>query len=476
MSSKAKPKVLFSFFSPESDLTHEQQFNRRGANYLFHQYFFDQQQFIKHIFLTTHEYRSYSERLSSLMKELFNHEHIIEVLPELSDELIKNVVKLRQSLKRVFEKYAVNYQLYFLFNPGFGLAKYVISQIEKEFPITIIFLDYQPNKSDKPNLLVLNEKELTKQVELSLNTEQYIIPDILKPIYRKAKIIAESQENVVITGETGSGKELLARFIVQHSARNDKPYEAINCSAFRPELLESRLFGHRKGSFTDAIDDRKGLFEENDGGTVFLDEIGDIDPYMQQLLLRFLQFKEIQPIGKKSKKVDVRIIAATNKNLFYEAQAGKFRSDLFYRLGIFLHLPPLRSYPEKDKKQVIEHFLKIKCFELGKDKILQLDSQTWDFLMNYPFPGNYRELSTIVKHLYLFAEDNKTTINHLPEFVFQQSQNLVLSTKPQTIEPLDEIIRQYCEFALQHHHNNLSKTARTLQISLNTLKKYLKKS
>lgn len=473
MTNKSKPKVLFSFFSPESDLSNIEQFNKRGSNYLFHYYFFEKQHFNKHIILCTQEYSSKSNTLITLLNQHFNHQFEIEVLPNLSEELIKNVSILRRSLEQTFEKYASNYQLFFLFNPGFGLVKYVIHELEKKYAITILFLDYHPQKSEKPILSVINDTEFLNQAEKISHDEETLIPEILQPIYHKAQIIASTNESVVITGETGTGKELLARFIVRNSHRKDKPYEAINCSAFRPELLESRLFGHKKGSFTDATEDRKGLFEENNGGTIFLDEIGDIDPYMQQLLLRFLQFKEIQPIGKKSKKVDVRIIAATNKNLYHEVQQGHFRSDLFYRFGIFLHLPPFRSYPEKDKIKVIEHFLKIKCLELGKKQILKLEEDVWNFLLNYHFPGNYRELITIIKHLYLFAENDKAKLKDMPEFVFHTPQNLNNSPTFTSIVPLDEMIKQYCQQALKYYHNNLSQTARALQISLNTLKKYL---
>lgn len=263
-------------------------------------------------------------------------------------------------------------------------------------------LQMQILKSTIPSGSVIKEESVVK------HKEEYLITNTLKPIYDRAEMIAKAdQVTTLIYGESGTGKEHLANFIHQNSVRNDRSFIAINCSAFTDELLESRLFGHMKGSFTGAVADHRGLLEEAQGGTIFLDEIGDISPYMQQLLLRVIQEKKILKIGDtKEKKINVRIIAATNKDLPILCGEGTFRWDLFYRLAVTeLTLPPLRDRGKIEKKELIDFFIESKRKLFKRSKKLRLGKDIEQFILNYPFPGNVREVENLIENLYVFNND-----------------------------------------------------------------------
>jgi transcriptional regulator with PAS, ATPase and Fis domain len=238
---------------------------------------------------------------------------------------------------------------------------------------------------------------------------------------------------VLILGASGTGKENLSRYIHKNSARQDKPYIAINCSAFSDGLLESRLFGYKKGAFTGADKDTSGLFEQAHEGIIFLDEIGDISPYMQQSLLRVLQEKEIMPLGGKAKKVDVRVIAATNQNLPKLCEEGKFRWDLYYRLSVVeLDLPTLLERGKTDLKQLMEHFLSTKKKELHRPKKLVLDKEAQEILLNYTYPGNVRELENVVQRAVVLCSNNHIELSHL---MFDDASEMLLSEDSSTLEP-----------------------------------------
>jgi two-component system, NtrC family, response regulator AlgB len=223
--------------------------------------------------------------------------------------------------------------------------------------------------------------------------------------------IADSLLTVLIEGESGTGKELIAQFIHEHSSRRDKPFVKVNCGALPENLLESELFGHIRGAFTGAHKDRKGRFEIADGGTVFLDEVGEIPQSSQVKLLRFLEHREFERVGESvTRKVDVRVIAATNRKLTASIQAGSFREDLYYRLNaVRISLPPLRERPE-DILLLVYHFLK--KYSAGRE--IQLSPETVRLLTAYPWPGNVRELENVVERSVLLARDNIIEASHLP--------------------------------------------------------------
>ena len=209
--------------------------------------------------------------------------------------------------------------------------------------------------------------------------------------------IAPTPANVLIYGESGTGKELVAQAIHKKSKVHARPFVPITCSAIPEELMESELFGHIKGSFTGAISDKNGLFKEADGGTAFLDEIGELTPIIQTKLLRVLQEREIKPVGgTKQFTIDVRIIAATNRILEEEMRAGRFREDLFYRLAVVpIRVPSLRER-KSDIPLLVEHFLEKYSTLLGKE-IREISSYALEVLMGYDFPGNVRELENIIE-------------------------------------------------------------------------------
>ncbi len=228
--------------------------------------------------------------------------------------------------------------------------------------------------------------------------------------------VAPAKASVLLLGESGTGKTLVARIIHEMSARADGPFVKINCAALPENLLESELFGHAKGAFTGATNEKPGRFEEGDGGTVFLDEIGEMPIGLQAKLLRFLQDKEFERLGSpKTRKVDVRIIAATNQDLPYLVERKGFRQDLYYRLNVFpLHLPPLRERVE-DIPLLIGHFLEKNSMEYNRR--FGMDRSAREVLMSYGWPGNVRELENIIERLAIMVDQDVISHDDLPDFL-----------------------------------------------------------
>jgi transcriptional regulator with GAF, ATPase, and Fis domain len=226
--------------------------------------------------------------------------------------------------------------------------------------------------------------------------------------------VGPTPTTVLIRGESGTGKELTARAIHQHSHRSDKPLVAVNCTTLTDSLLESELFGHKKGSFTGAVADKKGLFEAANGGTIFLDEIGDITPKLQAELLRVLDSGEIRPVGGNvSVHVDVRLIAATNKNLEAGVKEGWFREDLFYRLNVFtITMPPLRSRLES-LPELLHHFLNRASKRVNKT-LVGIDERATMAMRQYHWPGNIRELQNIIERAAVLTQDSVIRLENLP--------------------------------------------------------------
>ncbi|HPN29736.1 MAG TPA: sigma-54 dependent transcriptional regulator [bacterium] len=228
----------------------------------------------------------------------------------------------------------------------------------------------------------------------------------IKEIFAIMDKVSKNDTTVLITGESGTGKELVARYIHYNSDRNANPFVTVNCSAIPDTLLESELFGHKRGSFTGAYADKIGLFEAADSGAIFLDEIGDITPALQVKLLRVIEEKHITPIGGAfPKKINLRIIAATNKNLEKEVASGNFREDLYYRLNVIdIKLPPLRER-EDDILHLAYHFLKLFSSQYKKN-FLGFDEKTVEAIKNYSWPGNIRELENLIKRAVILSEKN----------------------------------------------------------------------
>ncbi len=244
----------------------------------------------------------------------------------------------------------------------------------------------------------------------------------MQQIFSMLETVAPSDATILVRGETGTGKELIATAVHNLSQRKNGPYIKLNCAAISETLLESELFGHEKGAFTDARDTRKGRFELADGGTLFLDEIGDITPALQVKLLRILQEQEFERVGgTKTIKTNVRLVAATNRNLEEMVKNGEFREDLFYRLNVIpVYLPPLRERYE-DVKLIIEHYLR--KFSKEHRKQMSFSKQAMELLLNYPWPGNIRELQNTMERIVLICPEGEVLpemLNHVLPFNYQK--------------------------------------------------------
>lgn len=288
----------------------------------------------------------------------------------------------------------------------------------------------------------------------------------LQQVIQLARKVAVTDVPVLLTGETGTGKEVFAQAIHNGSARAKQPFVAINCSAFSKELLESEIFGHKAGAFTGALKDKKGLFEEANHGTIFLDEIGEMAYGLQAKLLRVLETGEYIKVGDtKPTKIDVRIVSATNRNLKEEIANSNFREDLYFRLSVFhLHLPPLRERRE-DIPELAAAFLKFFAAKMGKQvKGFAADCQAW--MQSYAWPGNVRELRNVIERALIICDDY-ITLDDMP-LDFRSSTLSGSATDGDDFE-LAEAEHRHIQRVLQYTKGNKAEAARLLKIGLTTL-------
>jgi DNA-binding NtrC family response regulator len=310
----------------------------------------------------------------------------------------------------------------------------------------------------------------------------------MKKVQHLAAKIAPTDSNLLITGETGTGKEMLARAIHALSPRRDKPFVAVNASAIPENLQESELFGHRKGSFTGAVQDRRGLFEEASSGTLFLDEIGDTSLALQVKLLRALESRVIRRVGDAGERpIDVRVLAATHRDLVAMIGAGQFREDLFFRLNVVhLHLPPLRERGD-DVFLLLDAFLKRHC-QRHRKALTGFDREATTLLGAYLYPGNIRELDNIVQHAVLMAEGPEIRAQDLPPYLLARPRLGGAAAQARVIEAglrpaidlgdgfmsLAEMEKSLIEATLQKLSRNQSGAAKKLGISRSTLWRKMK--
>ncbi len=291
-------------------------------------------------------------------------------------------------------------------------------------------------------------------------------------LYKEIAMVAPSRSTVLITGESGVGKELVARALYRNSSRASGPFVAVNCGALTETLLESELFGHVRGSFTGAVSDKRGLFEEADQGTILLDEIGETSPGLQVKLLRVLQESEIRRVGSaRAIKVDARVLAATNRNLELEVKEGRFREDLFYRLSVVtFRVPPLRERRE-DIALLAAHALK-RAKEAGAGAHT-ISEQALTLLEQYNWPGNVRELENTIEHAALYARGSAIMPEDLPEKILIHSKEYDRETRINSmfedLPPLDEIERRYLIYVLQEVGGSRTRAAEVLGIDRRTL-------
>jgi transcriptional regulator with PAS, ATPase and Fis domain len=287
-----------------------------------------------------------------------------------------------------------------------------------------------------------------------------------------ASRVAKVDSTVLITGESGSGKERIARLVHEESMRAAGPFIAVNCGAITETLLESELFGHARGAFTGANHDRPGLFEAANGGTLLLDEVGEVSSGMQVKLLRALQEREIRRVGEnKSRRVDVRVVAATNRDLAHGVANGSFRQDLYYRLKVVeLRVPPLRE--RRDDILPLARVLLASAALRMKRKIAALAPRAADQLLRYEWPGNVRELENAMERAVALARGSRVELEDLPEEVRQAFPRPTASVG--TVRPLDQVEKEYILAVLELNDGNQTRTAEQLRIGSATLYRKLK--
>jgi len=330
-------------------------------------------------------------------------------------------------------------------------------------PIIIEKLRTVLKRAAENRFLLTEVKELREKLNIHYSFDNIITKSsLMKETLSIVSRVAKSKTTVLITGESGTGKELIARAIHNASPRNKGAFVPINCSAIPETLFESELFGFKKGAFTGAVKSTKGKLEIANGGTAFLDEVGDIPLSMQVKLLRFLQFGEILPLGEeKPINVDVRIICATNQDLKKKIENGKFREDLYYRLNVVgIHIPPLRERKE-DISVLAEHFQKRYSKLIGKE-IKGISKQAMRYLFSYNWPGNVRELESVIERAIVMSRDNIIDVDDLPLTVKE-------ITEGSNMLSLKAIEKKHIERILALQNGNISKAAEILGIHRNTL-------
>ncbi len=335
-------------------------------------------------------------------------------------------------------------------------------------------------------LRILNEKLkeenflLKREVKEFFNDSKIVFKsDEMKRVLEIASSIVNVDTTILITGETGTGKELLARYIHKNSFRKDNLFIPVNCGAIPSELIESELFGYKKGAFSGAVNDKKGLFQLSDGGTIFLDEIGEAPLNFQVKLLRVLQDREIWPVGSENGiSVDVRVIAATNRDLKELVEKGKFREDLWYRLNVFnIHIPPLKGRKD-DIEALFIYFLRKISKKFNKN-IIQVEDDVIDIFKNYSWPGNVRQLQNEIERLVLLTHDGgKITKSMISPEIVKGKKNI--DRKEIFIDmPLKKKMAQFekgiIKSTLNNCNGNRSKAARILGITRQSLLQKMKK-
>ncbi len=329
--------------------------------------------------------------------------------------------------------------------------------------------------------LAMENQALREQVTRSASSEAMIgsSPAIAKLLDQVRKV-APTNANVLIHGETGTGKELIARRIHEHSARKDRQFVPVDCAALPDGLLESELFGHERGAFTGAVARRRGLLDDANGGTVFLDELSELSMGLQAKLLRALEEREIRRLGGSALiPIDVRVVAATNIDLHAAVAAGTFREDLYHRLNVIpLHVPRLRERGG-DISLLARKFLAQVCAAHGKDPP-RVSPDVWDALERYEWPGNVRELKNLVERVAVLDEDGHVTLADLPEALRPGRSigkstlgSVPLSYKRARAEALRTLKATYLKHLLEVHDGNISKAARASGVSRRTLHRWL---
>jgi DNA-binding NtrC family response regulator len=356
-----------------------------------------------------------------------------------------------------------------------GAEDYIIKPFDIDELRIIVQKVYEKRKME------IEYHRLKQEIETKYSFENIISKNKkMKDIFVLIEKVASLDSTILITGESGTGKDLLAKAIHYRSNRKDKPFVSINCASIPESLLESELFGYRRGAFTGAVSNKNGLFQEAKGGTLLLDEIAEMPLSLQAKLLRVIQDKKVRALGDtKEEQIDVRIITATNHNLLKEVEDGRFREDLYYRINVInIEVPSLRER-RNDIPVLSKHFLDIYNEKTGKN-ITEIDSELLELFYNYNWPGNVRELENIIERLVILEDSNRLTIKNLPRnFIkktstFNHDEELDFNNFDFS-KYLDDITKTIINKALQKTKWNKKKAAELLRISYRSFRYYFNK-
>jgi two-component system response regulator HydG len=337
-----------------------------------------------------------------------------------------------------------------------------------EKPLKRLSIIKSVRKAAEKQRLVAENESLKDEIKRLAHRDIVGSSPALRRVVDVATQAAPSQATVLVLGETGTGKELLARYIHERSARARGPFVAVNCAAIPETILESELFGHERGAFTGATSRKEGRFAKATGGTLFLDEIGELSASVQVKLLRVLQEGEYEPLGGNTQKADVRIVAATNRDIVAEVGAGRFREDLYYRLNVIAIVsPPLRARRE-DIPLLVDHFLGKYCAKNGRAR-LQPTRGAIDRLMDYPWPGNVRELENVIERAVVLSRDETLSEADLPEHVSAAAPSASTQLAFEIGTPLEEIELRVIRETLRRTRGDKSVAAQLLGISTRTI-------
>jgi two-component system response regulator AtoC len=342
--------------------------------------------------------------------------------------------------------------------------------ITKPFDIDVVAIAIE--RAVKHGVLTREVQRLQRAVDESRRFDELLgASPAMKEVYDLLERVGESESTVLVSGESGTGKELVARALHRRSKRSTGPFVAINCAAMPEQLLESELFGHTKGAFTDARNARPGLFVQAKGGTIFLDEIGDMPIGLQPKLLRALQERTVRPVGGDTETpIDVRVVAASNRDLETAIEERKFREDLYYRINVIhVELPPLRARGA-DVLLLATHYLEHFAAQSQKD-VRSLDAEAAEKLSSYAWPGNVRELANCMERAVALTRNESISVADLPEKIrtYRTSHVLVAATDPTELVPMEEVEKRYILRVLEAVGGNKTLAAQVLGLDRKTL-------
>lgn len=337
-----------------------------------------------------------------------------------------------------------------------------------EKPLKRMTIVKSVRKAAERHRLVAENRSLRQEIRLLKHRQIVGQSPVLRRVLDTANQAAPSTATVLILGESGTGKELIARSIHEKSTRHARPFVAVNCAAIPETILESELFGHERGAFTGATGRREGRFARARGGTLFLDEIGELSQSVQVKLLRVLQEGEYEPIGGRTEKADARIIAATNRDLLAEVEAGRFREDLYYRLNVIcITAPPLRARRD-DIPLLVDHFLGVYCKKNGRPR-LQVSAEAMAKLCEYSFPGNVRQLENGIERAAVLCRSEVIGVEDLPDAVANASSPAPSELSFPIGTPLAEVEHRLIRETMKHTGGDKSLAAQLLGISTRTI-------